>query len=69
MKKKKKNPMEAIAPPKKNHKTPQHSGPRGITLTQNFLSIFFILHWDKKFKHVFFILIYIFQVETSFFNF
>ena len=27
-----------------------HSWPRGITLPKNFLSIFFILHWDKKFQ-------------------
>ena len=27
-----------------------HRGPRGITLTKKFLSIFFILHWDKKFQ-------------------
>ena len=27
-----------------------HSWPRGITLPKKFLSIFFILHWDKKFQ-------------------
>ena len=27
-----------------------HSWPRGVTLAKNFLSIFFILHWDKNFQ-------------------
>ena len=44
---------------------------KGYHFTQKNSKYFFfsILHWDKKFKHVCFILIYIFQVETSFFQF
>ena len=47
-----------------------HRGPRGITLAENFLSIFFILHWDKKFQKCLYCPSFHFQIgEGVFFIF
>ena len=47
-----------------------HRGPRGINLTKKFLSIFFILHWDKKFQKCLYCPSFHFQIgEGVFFHF